>query len=155
MKPSLQGELEVDVEIKAPPTKFYHMLTAPQDMTKATPDFLQGYSVKEGDVGSVGNLITWNYVLDGKPQVVTERIEAMDPKNNMIQFREIEGDLMKELTSLLFTIHVNPKQGGSGGVVKWHMAYERINENVAHPENLLQMCVKMSKDMDEMLLSME
>ncbi|KAF8109973.1 hypothetical protein N665_0089s0091 [Sinapis alba] len=156
MKSSLQGELEVDVEIKAPPTKFYHMLTAPQDLTKATPEFLQGYSVKEGEVGRVGSLITWNYVHDGKPQVVTERIEAMDPKKNMIQFREIDGDLMKEFRSFLFTVHVTPKQGGRpGGVVKWHIAYERIDENVAHPETLLQLCVKMSKDMDEMLLSKE
>ena len=75
-------------------------------------------------------------------------------KKNMIKFRVIEGDLMKEFKSFLFTIRVTPKQGGLGGVVKWN-TYERIDESVAHPESLLQVGVKMAKDIDEMLSSKE
>lgn len=82
-------------------------------------------------------------------------IEAVDPKMNMIKFRVIEGDLMEEFKNFLFKIQVTPKKGGLGGVVKWNMSYERIDENVAHPESLLKLCVKMAKDIDEMLLSKE
>lgn len=90
---------------------------------------------------------------DGKPMVANERIEAVEPKKNMIKFRVLEGDLMKEFKSFLFTIQVTPKQGGPGGVVNWRMEYERIDENVAPPETLLQVCIKTSKEIDEMLMS--
>ncbi|ESQ34473.1 hypothetical protein EUTSA_v10008958mg [Eutrema salsugineum] len=156
LKSSLQGELEADIEIKSPPTKFYHMFAArPQDVSKATPENVQRCDVHDGEMGRVGTLLTWNYVHDGKPKVATQRIEAVEPKNNMIQFRVIEGDLMKEFKSFLFTLQVTAKQGGLGGVVKSHMKYERIDENVAHPETLLRVFVKMSKDIDEMLLAKE
>ncbi|KAJ0251257.1 hypothetical protein HA466_0136150 [Hirschfeldia incana] len=156
LKPSLQGEVEANVEIKAPATKLFQLLAVtPQDVSKATPDNVQGCRVQGGEMGRVGTLITWNYVLDGKPQVGTERIEEVDPKKNMIKMRMIEGDLMKEFKSFVITMQVTPKQGGSGGVAKLNMAYEKIDENVTGPENILQMGVKMFKDMDEMLLSKE
>lgn len=60
---SLEGELEVDVEIKASAKKFYQMLAGrPQDIAKATPD-IQGCAVREGEFGKVGSVIFWNYVL--------------------------------------------------------------------------------------------
>ncbi|CAH8358966.1 unnamed protein product [Eruca vesicaria subsp. sativa] len=156
LKPSLQGEIEADVEIKAPATKFYHMFAVrPQDVPNASPENIQGVSVQEGEMVRVGTRVTWNYVLDGKPKVAKDRIEAVEPKKNMITYRVIEGDLMKEFKSFLFTIQVTPKQGGPGGVVKWNMSYERIDENVAHPETLLQLCVRMIEDIDKMILSKE
>ncbi|KAF8109971.1 hypothetical protein N665_0089s0089 [Sinapis alba] len=156
LKPSLQGEVEADIEIKAPATKFFHVLAVtPQDVSEANPENVQGCSVQRGEMGRVGTVITWNYVLDGKLQVGTERVEAVDPKKNMIKKRMIEGDLMKDFKSFLFTVQVTPKQGGPGGVVKLNMAYEKIDENVADPENFLQMGVKMFKDIDELLMSKE
>ncbi|KAJ0246101.1 hypothetical protein HA466_0176780 [Hirschfeldia incana] len=156
LKPSLQGEVEADVEIKAPATKFYHMFAVrPQDVSKASPGNVQRCSVQDGEMGRVGTHVTWNYFHDGKPKFARETIEEVDPKKNMIRFRVIEGDLMEEFKSFIFTIQVTPKQGGPGGVVKWNMSYERIDENVAHPESLLNVCVKMAKDIDEMLLSKE
>ncbi|KAJ4879664.1 MLP-like protein 28 [Raphanus sativus] len=156
LKPSLQGEIEADVEIKAPATKFYHMFAVrPQDLPKASPENLKGCRVEEGDTGKVGTLLTWNYVQDGKPMVAYQRIEAVEPKNNMIKYRVLEGDMMKEFKSFLCTIQVTPKQGGSGGVVKWRMEYERIDENVAPPESLLRVAVKTTKETEQMLLSNE
>ncbi|KAJ0237381.1 hypothetical protein HA466_0247890 [Hirschfeldia incana] len=156
LKSSLQGELEADVEIKAPATKFSHMFAVrPQDVSKASPENVQGCSVQGGEMGRVGTLITWNYVLDGKPNVVKERIEEVDAKKNMIKMKVIEGDLTKEFKSFLITLQVTPKQGGPGGVAKLNMTYERIDENVAHPEALLQTGVKMFEDIDEMLLFKE
>lgn len=63
LKPSLQGKIEADVEIKAPATKFYHMFAVrPQDLSKASLENLKGCRVQEGEVGKVGTLLTWNYV---------------------------------------------------------------------------------------------
>lgn len=62
LKPSLQGEVEADIEIKAPATKFYHMFAVrPQDVSKASPENVQRCSVQEGEMGRVGTLVTWNY----------------------------------------------------------------------------------------------
>ena len=84
-----------------------------------------------------------------------ERIEAVDPEKNLITLRVIEGDLMKEYKSFLATLQVTPKHGGTGSTVHWHLEYEKIGEEVAHPETLLQLCVEMSKEIDEHLLSEE
>lgn len=65
---SLVGELEVDVEIKASAKKFHQMLVGrPQDISKATPDNIQGCDVQEGEFGKVGSVLLWNYAI-GKTQ---------------------------------------------------------------------------------------
>ncbi|KAL0664733.1 hypothetical protein Bca4012_101571 [Brassica carinata] len=147
---SLLGKLEAYVEIKASAEQFHNMFTArPHHVTKASPGYIQGCELHEGDWGKPGSIIFWNY-FHGK-----ERIEAVDPEKNLITLRVIEGDLMKEYKSFLATLQVTPKHGGTGSIVHWHLEYEKIGEDVAHPETLLQLCVEMSKEIDEHLLSEE
>lgn len=150
---SLQGELEVDIEIKASAKKFHHMLSGrPQDVAKATPD-IQGCALHEGEFGKVGSVIFWNYAIDGQPKVARERIEAVDQEKNLLVLRVIDGDLTKEFKSFLVTIQATPKLRGPGSVVKCHLKYERIDEKVAPPEKLLELFAKLTESMDEMLLS--
>ncbi|CAH8351880.1 unnamed protein product [Eruca vesicaria subsp. sativa] len=154
MQSSMVGELEVDVEIKAPAQKYYHMLTGrPQDLSKATPDNVKSCDLLEGEFGKVGSILFWNYVIDGQLKVVKERIEALEPEKNLMVVKILEGDLMKEFKSFLMTIQATPKQRGPGSVVKCHTKYEKIDEKVPDPESLLAAFVKASKDMDEMLSS--
>ncbi|KAL1192346.1 MLP-like protein 31 [Cardamine amara subsp. amara] len=151
---SLVGELEADVEIKASAKKFHQLLAGrPQDIAKATPENVQGCGLREGEFGKVGSVIVWNYVVDGQPKVTKERIEAVDPEKNLIALRTIEGDRMKEFKSFLITVQATQKQRGPGSVVKCHFKYERTDEKVVHPENLLAVLVKVFKGMGEMLLS--
>lgn len=84
-----------------------------------------------------------------------ERIEAVEPEKNLITFRVIEGDLLKEYKSFVITIQVTPKRGGPGSVVHWHVEYEKIDDKVAHPETFLDFCVEVSKEIDEHLLNEE
>ncbi|ESQ34476.1 hypothetical protein EUTSA_v10009858mg, partial [Eutrema salsugineum] len=84
-----------------------------------------------------------------------ERIEVVEPEKKMIKFRVLEGDIMKEFKSFVITIQVTPKQGGSGSIVRWHFDYEKIDENVSHPETLLPFFAEMIKKIDEHLLSEE
>jgi hypothetical protein len=153
---SLVGKLETDVEIKASADKFHHMFAGkPHHVSKASPGTIQGCDLHEGDWGTVGSIVFWNYVHDGEAKVAKERIEAVEPDKNLITFRVIEGDLMKEYKSFLLTIQVTPKPGGPGSIVHWHLEYEKISEEVAHPETLLQFCVEVSKEIDEHLLAEE
>ncbi|RID74861.1 hypothetical protein BRARA_B01938 [Brassica rapa] len=153
---SLVGKLETDVEIKASAGQFHHMFTGkPHHVSKASPGNIQGCDLHEGDWGKPGSIILWNYVHDGEAKVAKERIEAVEPEKNLITFRVIEGDLMKEYKSFLLTIQVTPKHGGAGSIVHWHLEYEKISDEVAHPETLLQFCVEVSKEIDEHLLAEE
>ncbi|CAN6844467.1 unnamed protein product [Brassica oleracea] len=164
---SLVGKLETDVEIKASAGQFHHMFTGkPHHVSKASPGNIQGCDLHEGDWGKPGSIILWNYVhgkltllyifsLYGEAKVAKERIEAVEPEKNLITFRVIEGDLMKEYKSFLLTIQVTPKHGGAGSIVHWHLEYEKISDEVAHPETLLQFCVEVSKEIDEHLLAEE
>ncbi|XP_019093825.1 PREDICTED: MLP-like protein 43 [Camelina sativa] len=153
---TLVGTLETEVEIKASAGKFHQMFAErPHHVSKATPDKIHGCDLHEGDWGKVGSIVIWNYVIDGKASMVKDRIEAVEPEKNLIKFKVIEGDLMEEYKSFFVTIQVTPKHGGSGSVVHWHFEYEKINEEVAHPENLLQFAVGMSKEIDEHLLTEE
>ncbi|CAA0328603.1 unnamed protein product [Arabidopsis thaliana] len=132
---SLVGKLETEVEIKASAKKFHHMFTErPHHVSKATPDKIHGY---------------------GKLTVGKNMIEAVDPEKNLITFKVLEGDLMNEYKSFAFTLQVTPKQEGSGSIAHWHLEYEKISEEVAHPETLLQFCVEISKEIDEHLLAEE
>ncbi|CAA7022444.1 unnamed protein product [Microthlaspi erraticum] len=150
---SLFGKLESDVEIKASAEQFHHMFAArPHHVSKATPDNVQGVDLHEGEWGKVGSIVIFRYV-HGK--VAKDRIEAVEPEKNLIAFRVIEGDLLKEYKSFAFTIQATPKNEGSGSIVHWHFEYEKISEDIAHPETLLQLCIDMSKDIDDHLLAEE
>ncbi|CAA7022436.1 unnamed protein product [Microthlaspi erraticum] len=132
---SLVGKLETDVEIRASAGKFHHMFSGrPHHVSKASPGNIKSY---------------------GEAKVAKERIEAVEPEKNLITFRVIEGDLLKEYKSFVITIQVTPKQGGPGSVVHWHVEYEKIDHKVAHPETFIEFCVQVSKEIDEHLLNEE
>ncbi|XP_010471091.1 PREDICTED: MLP-like protein 31 [Camelina sativa] len=151
---SLVGILETTVELKCSAEKFHDMLVGrPHHVSNATPTNIQGAELHEGEMGQVGAVILWNYVHDGEAKVVKERIESVDPENNRVTYKVIEGDLLKEYSNFVVTLQVTPKEGEPGSVAHWHFDYEKINEEVAHPETLLQLAVEVSKEMDEHLLS--
>ncbi|KAL0800823.1 hypothetical protein Bca101_055998 [Brassica carinata] len=165
------GKLETDVEIKASAGQFHHMFAGrPHHVSKASPGKIKGCDLHEGDWGKVGSIVYWNYVhgksnnmryatvqiMQGQyKQVAKERIKAVEWEKNLITFRVIEGDLMKEYKSFLITIQVTLKHGGPGSIVHWHLKYEKISDEVAHPETLRQFFVEVSKEIDGHLLSEE
>ncbi|XP_010533357.1 PREDICTED: MLP-like protein 31 [Tarenaya hassleriana] len=154
--PTMRWKVETEVEIKASAEKFHEMFAGrPHHVSKATPHHIQSCDLHEGDWGKVGSIVYWNYVHDGKKRVAREVVEAVDPDKNMISFRVIEGDLMEEYKTFLITIYVTPKEGGEGSVVHWHLEYEKLEGKAAHPETLAELCVEVSKDIDQHLLSQD
>ncbi|CAF2063930.1 unnamed protein product [Brassica oleracea] len=150
---SLVGIIETTVEIKSSPEKLHDMFVGKKDhIPSASPSFVHGCELHEGEMGQVGSVVTWNY-FHGK--VMKERIESIDPENNSVTYRVLEGDVMNEYKSFVITLQVTPKEGEPGSVVHWHFEYEKINEEVAHPETLLQFAVEVSKELDAHLCSEE
>ncbi|XVF85393.1 hypothetical protein PTKIN_Ptkin17bG0114400 [Pterospermum kingtungense] len=151
---ALTGKLETDVEIKASPQQFHDMFSnKPHHIHHTCNDKIQGCDLHEGDWGTVGSVIFWNYVHDGEAKVAKEVVEAIDPEKNAVTLRVIEGDLMKEYKSFAAHIQASPNPKGEGSsIVHWTLEYERLHDAIAHPETLLQLCVDISKDIDAHLI---
>ncbi|XWS22847.1 hypothetical protein CRYUN_Cryun29cG0071100 [Craigia yunnanensis] len=149
---ALTGKLETDVEIKASPEQFHDMFSnKPHHVHHTCNDKIQGCDLHEGDWGTVGSIVFWNYVHDGEAKVAKELVEAIDPENNSITFRVIEGDLLKEYKSFVIHIQASPKNGG-GSIVHWTLEYEKLHDGIGHPETLVQFLADVSKDIDAHLI---
>ncbi|EFH66821.1 predicted protein [Arabidopsis lyrata subsp. lyrata] len=82
-----------------------------------------------------------------------EQVYKNNKASSLYPTKQLRKTKLKGFKSFLITVQETPKLRGSGSVVKCHFKYERIDEEVAHPEKLLALFVKAFKDMDEMLLS--
>ncbi|GMI82417.1 MLP-like protein 43, major latex protein like 43 [Hibiscus trionum] len=125
----------------------------PHHLHHSCKDKVQGCDLHEGEWGKVGTIIIWSYVHDGKAKKSKEVIESIDHDKKLITFKVLEGDIMEEYKSFLFTLQVSPKSGGSGSVVYWTMEYEKRHEAIDPPQTLLQLTVDISKDIDAHLTS--
>ncbi|KAM5551672.1 MLP-like protein 34 [Rosa sericea] len=144
---ALTGKIETDVEIKASAAQFHEMFThKPHHISNISSNHIQGVDLHEGDWGTVGAIVYWNYFHDGKARVAKERIEAIDAEKNLVTFRVIEGDLMEHYKSFLFTIQATPK--GEGCSVHWTLEYEKHHGDITDPHTLLQIAVEVSNDID-------
>ncbi|GMJ13336.1 MLP-like protein 28 [Hibiscus trionum] len=146
---TLTGKVEADVEIKASAEQFHDMFANKLHHVHHTcNDKVRGCDLHEGEWGNVGTVFEFHYTHDGKDKVAKEVVEAVDPDKNLIVFRVIDGDLMKEYKSFLLTLQAFPKSEGSGSIVHWKMEYEKLHDGIDHPETLLQLGLDISKDID-------
>ncbi|KAL5553457.1 hypothetical protein UlMin_040858 [Ulmus minor] len=150
---SLFAKLEKDVEIKAPADKFHHMFrNIPHHISNAAGERIQGCDLHEGDFGTVGSVVIWNYNHDGKPEVAKEVIEAIDDEKNSMTFKLIEGDLLEKYKSFKVSYEATPKNDGEGCVVHWTLEYEKLHDEIVDLHTLVQFVVDLSKDIEAHLL---
>ncbi|KAL5761021.1 hypothetical protein ACOSP7_019525 [Xanthoceras sorbifolium] len=149
---SLTGQLETDIEIKAPADKFHDVFSCrPHHMSNVTPEHIQGCDLHEGEWGKVGSIIFWNYMHDGVAEIAKEVIEAIDDENYSTTFRVIEGHLLDKYKSFHFTVQATPKEDG-GSLVHWILKYEKISEDVPEANGILQLAIDVTKDLDAHLI---
>ncbi|XP_041013679.1 MLP-like protein 28 [Juglans microcarpa x Juglans regia] len=142
---SLSGKVEGEVEIKAPAEKFREIFSGrPHHISNVSPGKIQGCALHEGDWGTEGSVIYWDYVHDGKAKVAKEIVEAIDEKNHSVTFKVVAGDLMEEFKSFKIVFQATPKSEGS--VVHWTFEYEKLSAEVPEPNTLLQFVLDLSKD---------
>ncbi|XP_040944290.1 MLP-like protein 28 [Gossypium hirsutum] len=99
---TLIGNLEVDVEIKASPEQFREMFAHKLHHVHHTCyDKVQGCDLHKDEKAKNAKVIE----------------EAVDSNKNLVTFKMIEGDLMKEYKSSIVTIQVSPKCEGNGSIM--------------------------------------
>ncbi|KAK8655666.1 hypothetical protein V6N13_108238 [Hibiscus sabdariffa] len=145
---SLVGKLESSTEIEASADMFHHMLLhKPYHVSNASPNHVRACVLHHSDWGKVGSIICWTYFLKGELKTAKEVIESVDPKNNSITMRVLEGDILEEFKSVVVKCKATPSAKGNGCVVQWILEYEKLKEDVADPETTLEMLVEVCKEM--------
>lgn len=79
-----------------------------------------------------------------------ERIEEVDDGNKLVLYSVIDGELVSFYKPFKASLQVVPK--GDGGLVKWCLEYDKVNQEVPQPDLILGTAVKTFKDLDAYLL---
>ncbi|KAF7827656.1 MLP-like protein 34 [Senna tora] len=141
------SRLETDVHIKASAEQFHDVFCSrTHHIANVCPEKIQGVEIHEGEWGTEGSIIFWNYVHDGKKCVAKEVVESIDRENNKITFKVLEGDLLEDYKSFKITIQVFPQEKGSR--VHWIMEFEKLKDHIPDPHSLLQLAIEVSHDID-------
>lgn len=145
-------KLETDLHIKASSKQFYEILSSKiNHISNMIPEKVQGTDILEGESGTEGSIVFWNYVHDGKACVAKELVEFIDIKNNKITFKVLEGDVLEHYKSFRVKVHVIPQKEGS--VVHLTLEYEKLKSYFPEPHAFLNLAIDLSKDIDTCLTS--
>ncbi|KAL7090788.1 hypothetical protein ACP275_12G064000 [Erythranthe tilingii] len=143
----LIGKLVSGTNIKSDGDVFHEIFRErPHHISGMSPDVVQNVDLHEGEWGTVGSVIFWNYTHDGKECVGKNIIEAIDEEKRLVTFNMVEGDLMELYKTFKTTIHVDTD--GEDNLVTWTLDYEKLNEDVTEPHSLMDLCIKMTKDIE-------
>ncbi|KAK4479146.1 hypothetical protein RD792_014657 [Penstemon davidsonii] len=158
----LTGKLVAAIEFRAGGDVFHELVTLkPHHVSKTSPEKVQGCDLHEGEFGKVGSVICWRYThgksyilydinldmvgsTEGKEKTAKQLIQAIDEEKNSIEFKMLEGDLMKLYKDI--TLHIDTKDGID--LVTWTLEYETLHDDVEHPISLLSFFIDMTKDIE-------
>ncbi|KAF8040172.1 hypothetical protein BT93_B2410 [Corymbia citriodora subsp. variegata] len=150
---SLEGKLEVEIDIQSSADKFYNLFKSQiYHLPTISSDIFQKVELHDGDWNSSGAVKHWNYTLDGKALTVKEKVKV-DDENKSITLNIMEGDILKEFKSFKSIEQATAKADGNGSTVKWTIEYEKLNESVAEPKSYTDALIKITKDVDAHLLN--
>ncbi|KAJ4840590.1 hypothetical protein Tsubulata_021425 [Turnera subulata] len=146
---SLKGNLGAQVEIKTDAKTFHDVFSArPHHISNMTPEKIKGVDLHEGDLGTAGTILVWNYVHEGVPKIAKVIVEAIDDVNLSTTFTVIEGDLLTEFKVFKNTVKATPKANGEGTIVLWHIEYEKLHEGIPDPHSMVKLGIHLTKDID-------
>uniref|UniRef100_M1CVY8 MLP 34 n=1 Tax=Solanum tuberosum TaxID=4113 RepID=M1CVY8_SOLTU len=143
----LKGMLVSEIEIKSEVDILHEIFRyRPHHISSMCPDKIQNVDIHEGEWGTVGSVISWNFTHDGKEKVVKEIVEEIDEETKLIKKKIIEGDLLEDYKSFCITAHVDTKD--ENNLVTWILEYEKKNANVSDPHTFMELCLNMTKDIE-------
>ncbi|GAV84153.1 Bet_v_1 domain-containing protein [Cephalotus follicularis] len=141
---SLCGKLQGEIETNAPAGKIHEAYCKPYHIAKGCPEKIKSVDLQKGQWGTVGSITTWNYLIEGKPELCKAVTEAIDYDSKSITFKEIEGDIMKYYKSFKYNLQAVPK--GEGSMVRLGLEYEKLNDDVPDPNSMLDLVISTCKD---------
>ncbi|KAK1423128.1 hypothetical protein QVD17_18423 [Tagetes erecta] len=144
---ALSGKRVFQFEIKSSGNLFHELWkTKPHELPSLTPTTIQNCQVLDGQVGTVGSILLWNYFHDGKDCVSKARIKDINESKKSITFEVLEGDVLEQYKT--FISHVQVDKHGSNNLVSWTVEYEKLNPNIPDPDTFMEICKQMAKDIE-------
>ncbi|KAK9063683.1 hypothetical protein SSX86_017554 [Deinandra increscens subsp. villosa] len=144
---SLSGTLVKQVTILSDGDVFHEIFRyRPHHICDMSPGNIKGVDLHDGEWGTVGSVIVWDFIHDGKSKVAKEVIEAIDEEKKLVCFKVIGGDILEAYKTFLITVHVETH--GEENVVTWTFHYEKLNENIDDPDSLMEFCLNVTKDIE-------
>ncbi|KAF7827658.1 MLP-like protein 43 [Senna tora] len=146
-------KLETDVQLKASAEQFFDVFcNRTHYISKVCPEKVESVRIHEGEWGTQGSIISWNYVHDGKKCVAKQVIESTDKENFKMTFNTLDGDLLEHYKSFKHILRVTPQQKGS--IAHWSLEYEKgKDDHIPDPHTKLQLVCDVSKDVDAHLIT--
>ncbi|OMO99672.1 hypothetical protein COLO4_13150 [Corchorus olitorius] len=116
----------------------------------AASEKVHNVEVHEGDWEAHGSIKLWKYTVEGKEEILKEKV-LVDDANKSVIFVALEGHVMEEFKSYKIIYKVAPKTDESS-MVKITLDYEKLNENIPDPNKYLQFLVNLVKDIESHLI---
>ncbi|XP_009798271.1 kirola-like [Nicotiana tabacum] len=143
----LKGKLISQIEIKGCGDLFHEMFRhKPHHLPNVTPDKIQAVDLHEGDWGTVGSVVNWNYTIEGQTKVVKVVVEAIDEEKRLVTFSAFEGHLIEQYKTFKATVHIENE--GENNLVLWTIEYEKQNDEVSEPFCYLEFATNLTKEVD-------
>ncbi|KAK9115279.1 hypothetical protein Syun_022076 [Stephania yunnanensis] len=143
--------IDVESEINCPADKMYDLFK--NHLTQLPilfPEIFKSAEVLEGDGKSIGSVRHWTYLIhhtSDEVLEVTEKITEVDDENKSLTFSALEGDVLKTYKRFHGKVTVTPK--GTGSLVKWHIIYDKENEDDPHPHPYLDIVQGLNKKFEQ------
>ncbi|XP_030475374.1 MLP-like protein 328 [Syzygium oleosum] len=143
---NLRGKVEAEVELKSPADKFFKIWRSEtHKLPTAASKNIQGVKVHEGDWDQHGAIKIWNYTVEGKSEVLKEKVE-FDDDNMSFTLHGIEGDVFDQWKVFKALCKVVPKEQGS--VAKLRMECEKYKVSDPNPDKYMAVFIEVTKDID-------
>ncbi|KAL4575219.1 hypothetical protein LXL04_022061 [Taraxacum kok-saghyz] len=129
---TLSGSLVNEASINSDGDAFFEIFSRKPYLTvDMSPLNIRRVDLIDGDWGSVGLVLMWNYFYGGIDVVAKEVVETIDGEKKLVCFKVVDGNT-KGLVHL----------------VTWTLTYEKLNENIEDPNGLMEFCLNVTKDID-------
>nr|BAX08655.1 major latex-like protein [Lagenaria siceraria] len=142
----------VKVDLKSSPEKVYGFFRNHLgDLVGLFPETYQSIQLVEGQRLSSGSVVQFKFQLGDELRAEKWAIRVVDDAKKYIIYEAVEGDPLKEFKVLRAKFEV--VNGGlskvrRGNFTKWTVEFEKANQNVASPQNYLELFAKISKGVD-------
>ncbi|CAN1298393.1 MLP-like protein 31 [Linum perenne] len=133
---AMSGKLEAEVELKAPPAKFYNVFRqTAHHVPNHAPSNIQDVQLHQGDWDCHHAIKIWHYTCDhdyigiigihrGEGRGVQGKSREFDDAKKTAKLIGVDGDVMKIYKVYNVIYKVIPKGNGEHGVAKLAIEYE-------------------------------
>lgn len=143
----LRGKLVGQIEIKSDGDVFHEIFRhRPHHISDMSPEKIQGVDLHDGEWGTAGSVVYWNFTHEGKRKGAKCIVEGIDEGKKSVTFNVVEGDIAESYKVFKSSVHVDTN--GENNTVTWTIEYEKMKEDVPDPLSYLEFALHLVRDIE-------